>query len=403
MDNFNSKFKTRLEVENVKINISEMSRRTGLSTKTIKKYIGGFEPKSTRKKRGSKLDPYIEIIKDKYDNYACTAMDIYHFLKRNHGYDGSYDLVKQFLRNYKSEAAVKATIRVETNPGLQAQVDWKERYEFITKSGKKITVNIFLYVMSYSRFRYLELTLDRTQPVLFNCLLNAFEYVGGVPKEIWFDNMSTVVESHDITTGIVKFNEKFLDLAKTASFKPVACRPYRPQTKGGAECLAKLTSRLRPYNGEFETVEQLSEIVRQINIDINNEICQATNTKASELVLKEKEYLYPAVPSQIRELYKPAKTYKVSKESMISYHGQKYSVPVKYISKRLTVKNIDNVLHIYYNLELISTHPVVENKKYNYHEEDVRDILKSDVYKNYDENKLNKKVKEILSMYDEVK
>ena len=74
--------KTRLEVENVKVNVSEMSRRTGLSNKTIKKKINGYQAKKTRKKRGSKLDPYTEIIKDKYDNYDCTVMSIYHFIKK---------------------------------------------------------------------------------------------------------------------------------------------------------------------------------------------------------------------------------------------------------------------------------------------------------------------------------
>jgi len=70
------------------------------------------------------LDPYTEIIKVKYDNYACTAMSIYYFIKKNHGYDGYYDLIKKFLSVYKDNQNTKATIRVETSPGLQAQVDW---------------------------------------------------------------------------------------------------------------------------------------------------------------------------------------------------------------------------------------------------------------------------------------
>jgi len=51
-------------------------------------------------------------------------MSIYHFIKKNHGYDGSYDLVKKFLSVYKDNQNMKATIRIETSPGLQAQVDW---------------------------------------------------------------------------------------------------------------------------------------------------------------------------------------------------------------------------------------------------------------------------------------
>lgn len=257
--------------------------------------------------------------------------------------------------------------------------------------------------MSYSSFRYIELTLDRKQPTLFNCMLNALEYVGGVPKEIWFDNMSTVVDSHDINTGIVKFNDDFLDFAKVVSFNPIACRPYRPQTKGRAECLAKLMNRLRPYNEEFDTVEELSAIVKEVNIDINNEVSQATFEKPSERILKEKEHLFPVVPSEIREQYKSAKYYKVTKESMINYKKKKYSVPVQYISQSVTVKVIDDVLHIYYNLELIATHPIIENKRFNYRKEDIKEILKSDVYKKLDEQVLDKKADDFLKKYDEVK
>lgn len=400
------KLQTRMEVEEVKVNVSEIARRTGQSPKTVKKYIDNPElhyQKQTRKKRGSKIDPYTEIIIDKFENYACNAKDIYHFLKKKYGYDGSYDLIKKFLKEHKETSLKKATIRVETTPGLQGQIDWKERVQFTNRNGEVITVNIFLFVMSYSSFRYIELTLDRKQPTLFNCMLNAFEYVGGVPKEIWFDNMSTVVDSHDINTGIVKFNDDFLDFAKVVSFNPIACRPYRPQTKGRAECLAKLMNRLRPYNEEFDTVEELSAIVKEVNIDINNEVSQATFEKPSERILKEKEHLFPVVPSEIREQYKPAKYYKVTKESMINYKKKKYSVPVQYISQSVTVKVIDNVLHIYYNLELIATHPIIENKRFNYRKEDIKEILKSDVYKKLDEQVLDKKADDFLKKYDEVK
>lgn len=121
------KIQTRMEVEEVKVNVSEIARRTGQSPKTVKKYIDNPElhyQKQTRKKRGSKIDPYTEIIIDKFENYACNAKDIYHFLKKKYGYDGSYDLIKKFLKEHKETSLKKATIRVETTPGLQGQIDW---------------------------------------------------------------------------------------------------------------------------------------------------------------------------------------------------------------------------------------------------------------------------------------
>ncbi|MDM5143914.1 hypothetical protein ICE98_00987 [Lactococcus lactis] len=67
----------------------------------------------------------------------------------------------------------KATIRIETTPGLSAQVDWKENLKLISRNGEVFTINIFLYILGYSRMKYLQLTVDRLQPTLFECLNHA--------------------------------------------------------------------------------------------------------------------------------------------------------------------------------------------------------------------------------------
>ena len=71
----------------------------------------------------------------------------------------------------------------------QAQLDWKESIEFLLKNGEKINVNVFVLLLSYSRFRVYRLSISKTQDVLFNFLDGAFEVFEGVPKEIVTDNM----------------------------------------------------------------------------------------------------------------------------------------------------------------------------------------------------------------------
>ena len=60
------------------------------------------------------------------------------------------------------------------------------------------------------------------------------------------------------------------------------------------------------------------------------------------------------------------KTYKVSNESMITYHGVKYSVPIQYVGKQLTVLDNDNVIHLYYNSNLINSYKKNDQFKLNY-------------------------------------
>ena len=92
--------------------------------RTIDKYISGAPP---RKKReyNSLLDEYKSIIINKVDTYGASAMAIYKFIQKK-GYAGKYNTFANFVRAHKNEEQHKATIRFETTPGLQAQVDWKE-------------------------------------------------------------------------------------------------------------------------------------------------------------------------------------------------------------------------------------------------------------------------------------
>ncbi|WP_231432901.1 hypothetical protein [Enterococcus faecalis] len=109
---------------------------------------------------------------------GCSS--IYHFISKR-SYRESARTLRRYCRNIRADKIQKATIRVETSPVLSAQVDWKGDLKLVNKFGKVISCNIFLYVLGYSRIKYLELTFDRSQTTLFRCLTNAFQYIGGVP------------------------------------------------------------------------------------------------------------------------------------------------------------------------------------------------------------------------------
>lgn len=385
------------------LNKSELARRFNCDPRTIDRHIklnnGDIEP-LTRKKSPSKLDNFKAIIIDKVDTYGCTAMGVYKLIKKR-GYKGKYSLVADFVSKHKQNESKKATIRYETNPGLQAQVDWKENITIISKEGEIFKVNIFLMVLGYSRLKYVELTSDRSQNTLFNCLINAFNYFGGIPKEILFDNMKTVVDHSKTTFSQTVFNEKFSYFSKDAGFKAIACRPYRPQTKGKVESLAKLTDRLKAYNEEFSNWEELKKIVKEFMIDINNEKSQATEEVPTDRFINEKEHLLPLPDMNILYSYvfHQENSYKVTKESIIRYKGKKYSVPTKYIGERVTVKEDDiGNLKIYYNKNFVISHQL-SSKMYNYTIDTAYEILKSDAMKDKSDDEILKFVyKNLLDM-----
>lgn len=378
-----------------------MARIMGCDPRTVKRYLEGYKPKMKRKiLKKSKLDKFKETIISKLE-IGCTSMAIFKFIQKD-GYTGSYSLVADFVQKHKEEQIKKATIRFETAPGLQSQVDWKENLKMISKNGELFEVNIFLMVLGYSRTKFVKLTSDKTQKTLFECMNEAFEYFGGVPKEIVFDNMATVVDRANSKIGNVKLNTKFVQYSKDIGFNPITCRIYRPQTKGKVESLAKLVDRLQVYNHEFETYEELEKIVKMFMKEINNEISQGTNMKPIERLAKETKHLLPLPNQEVLNAYTTSpKEYKVSKESMITYKGQKYSVPTYLIGKSVSVKETEEYIHIYYTTNLITKHK--KSKKFlNYHKEHIVDILKSDALKGYEDNEIEEFVDNHLSDYDEL-
>ncbi|WP_445264455.1 IS21 family transposase [Staphylococcus aureus] len=398
-------------MKGIKPNYAELGRQYNCDPRTVKKYYeAGKEnelerlKKRQQNKKASKLDPFKEIINKKIE-LGCTAMAIFKYIEKK-GYEGKYTILREYCKNKKQNETKKATIRVETNPGIAAQVDWKEDMVMHDKFGRTYQFNIFLYVLHYSKMKYITLTWDRKQDTLFECLKDAFEYTEGVPKEIWFDNMRTVVDRSRTQYKKVVFNNLFYQFSKDANFEPIACRPYRPQTKGSVESLAKFVEqRLRPYDYEFYDAVELIELVDDLCHELNHlEISQATEQRPIDVFnYEEKEHLN-FFNAKLLDTYIENECIRiVSKESMINFRKGKYSVPTKYIGEEVQVifNNSTDELLIYYDDELIRRHNLSE-RKFNYIVEDMSEILKSDVFKHKDDKEILTYIENSLLLYDEI-
>lgn len=151
---------------------------------------------------------------------------------------------------------------------------------------------------------------------------------------------------------------------------------------------------LYPYQNEFETEEDLINVIKKLNNQINLEVNQTTNMKPISLFRLEKEYLKPLPTKQVIDNYLdtmiPAK---VSNTLLVYYKGSQYSVPKKYINQTVKLNEIDNK-------DLIASHDI-SNKKFNYNEEHYKDGLSSSIkYKNNEDiNELAKKNLELLDKF----
>jgi transposase len=139
------------------------------------------------------------------------------------GFEGGYTVVKQFVRGKKEQFNEQATVRFETMPGLQSQVDWAhfEDY-FVEEAGVKKKLYCFLMILGYSRMRYIEFVTDMTTDTLIRCHVNAFRYFNGYPEEIVYDNMKQVVIKRLLKQEESTLNRQFEDFAGSSALATVS-------------------------------------------------------------------------------------------------------------------------------------------------------------------------------------
>lgn len=391
----------------IKPNFAALGREYGCDYRTAKiRYYEelnkekGIEPKI--KIRKHIIDEYKETIINKLETIpGITAYSIYYYLKVEKNYKGSYESIKNFVRENKDKRKQPASIRVEPIIGKVAQVDWKEDFKLMNKTGELFTINLFLMRLHYSKKFYARLTIDKKRDEVKTCIIESLEYFNGSPREIWFDNMATVMVKEGKHK---KVHNEIKQLGNDIGFQPILCQSRRPKTKGTVENLAKLCDRLLAYNNEFDTLDDLIKIVNKFNEECGKEKSQAHNKIVNEVFEDEKKYLIPLPNKNILERYKQTIEYrKVTQDSMIVYRGNRYSVPTRFIGSYLGIRIIDNQVNIYDNTELIRCHMISDNNL-NYNNEDKIEILKSDLLYGLSEEEIKKKIENTdLQVYDFLK
>lgn len=186
------KLKPLTENTSININKSQIARELGVDRRTVDKYINRFQ-KSPKRKKGSRLDKYYDIIQDLLSGQNSQVFYykriLWQYLVDNHGLDkckysnfchyiNSHEEFASYFKCKKPSNASRPIIRFETQEGQQAQLDWKENIPFVLKSGETIHINVLVLLLSYSRFRVYRLSLSKTQDVLFSLLNDALETAG---------------------------------------------------------------------------------------------------------------------------------------------------------------------------------------------------------------------------------
>jgi len=274
----------------------------GISRNTVKKYRDSDQEKPSYKERKSthsKLDDYKKYIDDRIAKAApiyLTGSVIHRELKEK-GYLGSYSLLTHYLYELRGKKGVEEVVRFETDPGKQMQVDWGQM------RGGKDPIHAFVAVLGYSRMLFVRFTDNMRYDTLEQCHRLAFDYFQGIPEQVWYDNMKTVViERHGYGEGQHRLHQGFYQFSKEMGFIPKLCRPYRPQTKGKVERMVRYTrdNFYNPLSTQYTAINLHvdldivnQKVVYWLNHIANTRIHDTTKEKPFERLKKERSYLQP--------------------------------------------------------------------------------------------------------------
>lgn len=321
--------------------IRRLTRTYSISRNTVRKYVrngGVVEYRQSVPRKGILIGEE-EWLKAKFFQHHGNADVIRQELASEKGVSVSLRTVERAVKKYRDELRrkEKATVRFETLPGHQMQIDFGEK--LVKIGGEKIKVHFFVAKLSYSRRLYVQAFRHENQQTWLEGAEGALRYFNGVPDSVVIDNPKALVLEHNKATREVELNEKFKAFASYWKFTPRACVPGRAQTKGKVENGVKYVKRNCIAGREFESWEGMEmHIARWLAEESDQRVLtDPGDTPQSRFENEEQALLKPtegrAPFFMIRET-----TRKVSKDCFVDVDTNRYSVPSEHILKEVQVQ-----------------------------------------------------------------
>jgi transposase len=301
----------------------------------------------------SLLDEHETVLKELLERYPDMTVTRLLEELRGQGFTGGYTILRQRVAQVRPRPAAAPVVRFETGPGAQAQMDYATYTIAFTEEGRR-RVHAFSYLLSYSRRQYVHFVEAQDFETTLHQHVAAFTHLGGVAASCLYDNFKVVVCSHDDDGPV--YNPRFLAFATHYGFRPLACAPRRPQTKGKVE---------RPFgyvesnllNGRtFRTLAHLNEVTSWWLANVADVRIHA-QTRQSPLARHAEELPHlialPAVAYEVA----PVVYRTVSVEGFIAWRQNLYAVPWRHIGQLLAVRVTQDEVIVYGpNLEEVARH-----------------------------------------------
>jgi len=323
------------------LNKSQIARKLGISRPTVYEYfdmsVDEYDKRlEEMQQRSKKLDQYHDEILAWLMEYPdLSGAQIYDWLEDKYKEpDFSESTLRNYVRgirkkhNILKEIATRQYEAMEDPPmGKQVQVDFGEKWAF-KEGGNKIKLYVMCFVFSHSRFKYCEWQ-DRpfNTSDIIQIHENAFEYFGGMPEEMVYDQDHLILVSENY--GDLIYTHQFSNYVQRRKFRVYMCRKADPESKGRIEKVVDFVKRNFARNRIFYNLDKWNEeTLAWLDRRGNGKVHGTTKRKPAEVFLEERKYLRPVTEKIQTKSTGLSITYQVRKDNTVAIGGNRYSVPL---------------------------------------------------------------------------
>lgn len=341
-----------------------LAKEFGCARNTVRRYLREGGAVAFRKPvRRTAFDGLDEWLRERFFRHGGNADVVRQELASEHGIVIGLRSVELRVQHWRRElkAQMRATVRFETAPGHQMQIDFGDTRVWI--GGERVRVHLFVATLGYSRRLHIRASLRERQADWFEGMEGAFLRFGGVPAEVLFDNPKALVEHHDAATREVRFNGRLHAFARYWGFAPRACAPYRARTKGKDERGVGYVKKNAIAGRRFESWAAFEVHLDRWTREVADQRVHGTTGMApAERFASEAGALRPlgarAPFGQLRDLIR-----KVQADCAIDLDTNSYSVPWRLIGESVQVVVLGGRVIVRHAGEVVADHALCRGRR----------------------------------------
>ena len=332
--------------------VQAVARKFGCHHSVVRRAVAEAEERKPAQQQPSQLDDHKPYIVERLAKYPeLTAARLLLEL-RERGYPDGIARVRRFVAKVRVRPNRKAFLRVEFDPGEQAQVDWGS-FGHLRVGHTKRNVSGFVMVLSWSRMLFVDFAFDQKLDTFLRLHRGGLEYFGGTPRRVVYDNLKSVVLHH--VGSVVQFNPNFLPFAGHYLFEPVAAPVRYPEFKGRVEHGVRYVRQSFYYGRTFSSLTDLRSQARQWLDEVANvRIHKSTSERPTERLVIEQPRLTPLPERPFDTDIVEVRV--VRKDARVPFDANTYSVPPEMVGKTVHVRADDVRLRIVHDGSIVAAH-----------------------------------------------